>query len=863
MPDGSSEHKTQKTDFDCLGASREILFIKYGTSEKGLSEARAERRLRDYGPNEVASGKKTGIAVQLISRFANPLVIVLLIVAFFSYTLGEKTEATYVSTGFIIMMALISVFLSFFQEYRAGKEAEKLKEMVHTKTSVYRNGKMHEIDIKRIVPGDIIEVSAGDMIPADIRLIGSKDLFVNQSALTGESFPVEKTCKAIKIRTTSLTEQTNIAYMGSTVVTGTALGVVIRTGPYTEFGTVSEHLNEKPVETSFDRGIKNFTWLMIRFMLALVFIVFVINAVLKGNLIEALLFSLAVAVGLTPEMLPMLVTINLSKGALEMAKKKVIVKHLNSIQNFGAMDTLCMDKTGTLTLNEIVLEKHVDVMGAENEDVLRYAYINSFYQTGLKNLLDQAILKHEKLLIKEFQKIDEIPYDFERRIMSVVVESEGKRHIISKGAEVEIFKRCDRFILAGEIKKLQPEHQKRFLEEVNKLQNEGFRVLAVAYKDIVGKETYSKEDETELILKGYVSFLDPPKPDVKTALDALRARGIESIILTGDNELVTKKICGDIGLDVKAIVIGDQVEKSDENELRGLVKTTTIFARLSPIQKERIIKALRANGRIVGYLGDGINDAPSLKTSDVGISVNNAVDVAKESADIILLEKNLLVLDDGVVEGRKIFGNIQKYIKMGSSSNFGNMFSMIGASIFLPFLPMAPVQILLNNFLYDMSQIAIPTDSVDKEYIDRPRPWNVDYIKKFMIIIGPISSIFDYITFAVMWFIFAGYTQTADAIALFHTGWFIESLCSQTLVVYVIRTGKNPLKSKPSTALIITSLTIILIAAVIIPFSPLAEPFGFVRPPAQYYEVLIGMLALYLLMVQAVKTWFIKRYGYE
>ena len=863
MPNDASEHKTQKTDFDCIGSSKEVLFIRYGTSEKGLSEARAERRLRDYGPNEPTSRKKTGIVVQILSRFANPLVIVLLTVAFFSYTLGEKTEATYVSTGFIILMALVSVFLSFFQEYRAGKEAEKLKEMVHTKASVYRNGKLREIDIKRIVPGDIVEVSAGDMIPADIRLISSKDLFVNQSALTGESFPVEKTCRAIKLRTTSLTEQTNIVYMGSSVVTGTAIGLVIKTGSYTEFGTVSEHLNETPVETSFDRGIKGFTWLMIKFMLALVLIVFAINWALKGNLIEALLFSLAVAVGLTPEMLPMLVTVNLSKGALEMAKKKVIVKHLNSIQNFGAMDTLCTDKTGTLTLNEIVLEKHVDVMGAENEDVLRYAYINSFYQTGLKNLLDMAILKHEKLLIKEFRKVDEMPYDFERRIMSVVVESEGTRHIISKGAEEEIFKRCDRYILAGEIKKLEPEDQVKFIAEVNKLQNEGFRVLAVAYKDIEAKESYSKDDEKGLILKGYVSFLDPPKPEAKSAIDALRASGIETIVLTGDNELVTRKICGDIGLNVKAIVIGDQVEKADENELRELIKTTTIFARLSPIQKERIIKALRANGHVVGYLGDGINDAPSLKTSDVGISVNNAVDVAKESADIILLEKNLLVLDDGVIEGRKIFGNILKYIKMSSSSNFGNMFSMIGASIFLPFLPMAPVQILLNNFLYDMSQIAIPTDAVDTEYIDKPRPWNVEYIKKFMIIIGPISSIFDYITFAVMWFVFAGYTQTVEAIALFHTGWFIESLCSQTLVVYVIRTGKNPLKSRPSTALIFTSLAIVIIGAVIIPFSALGGPFGFVKPPMQYYEILIGMLAAYLIMVQIVKTWFIKKYGYE
>ena len=849
------EHKPQKLDYDFLGASKEVLFIRLGTSEKGLSEARAERRLREYGPNEISRHKKTNIALQILSKFTNPLVIVLLIIAGVSAFFGEKINAAFVS-----LMAAISVFLSFIQEYRAGKEADKLREMVHTKATVYRNGKIKETDIKKLVPGDIVELSAGDMVPADLRLISSKDLFVNQAALTGESFPAEKTCKPLKIRTTSLTEQTNIAFMGSSVVSGSCLGVVIRTGAYTQFGEISKQLASTAVETSFDKGIKNFTWLMIRFMLILVVVVFAINAALKGNLIEALLFSLAVAVGLTPEMLPMLVTINLSKGAIAMAKKDVIVKHLNSIQNFGAMDTLCTDKTGTLTLNEIVLEKHIDVRGNENEEVLRYAYINSFYQTGLKNLLDQAILKHGKLLIKEFKKIDEIPYDFERRVMSVVVESEGKRHIITKGAEEEIFKKCDRYELSGEIRKIEPGLLDRFREEANKLQRDGFRVLAVAYKEIETKETYSKDNEKNLILKGYVSFLDPPKPDAGKAIEALRKRGIETMVLTGDNELVTKKICSDVGLDVKTIVTGDQVENADDQELRELVKTSIIFARLNPIQKERIIRALHENGHIVGYLGDGINDAPSLKTSDVGISVNNAVDVAKESADIILLEKNLLVLEDGVVEGRKIFGNILKYIKMGSSSNFGNMFSMIGASIFLPFLPMAPVQILLNNFLYDMSQIAIPTDAVDGEYEDTPRPWNVEYIKKFMIIIGPISSIFDYLTYAVMWFIFNATTTATQA--LFHTGWFIESLCTQTLVVYVIRTGKNPLKSRPSNMLIFTSLTIVLIGLAI-PFTPLAEPFGFAKPPQEYYMILAGMIIAYLFLVQIVKSWFIKKYGYE
>lgn len=849
------EHKPQRLDYDFLGASKEVLFIRFGTSEKGLSDSRAERRLKEYGPNEASRHKKTGIAIQILSKFTNPLVIVLLIIAGVSMFFGEKINA-----AFVALMAAISVFLSFVQEYRAGKEADKLKEMVHTKTGVYRNGKLEETDIRNLVPGDIVELSAGDMVPADLRLIASKDLFVNQAALTGESFPAEKTSSPIKTRTTSLTGQTNIAFMGSSVVSGSCLGVVIRTGIYTQFGEISEKLSSTTVETSFDKGIKNFTWLMIRFMLILVVVVFAINAALKGNLIEALLFSLAVAVGLTPEMLPMLVTINLSKGAIAMAKKKVIVKHLNAIQNFGAMDILCTDKTGTLTLNEIVLEKHIDVTGNENEEVLQYAYINSFYQTGLKNLLDQAILKHADLPVKEFKKIDEIPYDFERRVMSVVVESEGKRHIITKGAEEEIFKKCDRYELAGETKKTEPALLDDFREEANILQRDGFRVLAVAYKEIEAKETYSKDDEKNLILKGFVSFLDPPKPDAEEAIKALRTRGIETLVLTGDNELVTKKICSVVGLDVKTIVTGDQIENADDDALRELVKSSNVFARLSPIQKERIIRALHANGHIVGYLGDGINDAPSLKTSDVGISVNNAVDVAKESADIILLEKNLTVLVDGVVEGRKIFGNILKYIKMGSSSNFGNMFSMIGASIFLPFLPMAPVQILLNNFLYDMSQIAIPTDSVDKEYENTPRPWNIEYIKKFMIIIGPISSIFDYLTFAVMWFIFNATTTATQA--LFHTGWFIESLCTQTLVVYVIRTGKNPLKSRPSKLLIFTSTTIVLIG-IAIPLTPLAELFGFVKPPTEYYAILAGMIITYLVLVQIVKTWFIKRYGYE
>jgi Mg2+-importing ATPase len=541
-----------------------------------------------------------------------------------------------------------------------------------------------------------------------------------------------------------------------------------------------------------------------------------------------------------------------------MAKKKVIVKRLNAIQNFGAMDVLCTDKTGTLTLDKIVLEKHCDVVRKDDEDVLRFAYINSYYQTGLKNILDRAILRHEKLLVKQYKKIDEIPFDFSRKMMSVVVEIDGKHRIITKGAPEEIFKRCTKYELDGEIMEMEQMILTDLKIEYDKLSADGFRVLAVAYKDFEKtKERYSKEDEQDLILKGYVAFLDPPKPTAKKTIETLRNLGIEFKVLTGDNELVTQKICSEVGLDVKGIITGEQVEKATDIELKELVKTTSVFARLSPLQKERVIHALHENKHIVGYLGDGINDAPALKAADVGISVNNAVDIAKESADIILLKKSLLVLVDGVKEGRKTFGNILKYIKMGSSSNFGNMLSMTGASIFLPFLPMLPIQILLNNFLYDLSQVAIPTDAVDQEYLLKARPWNVEYIKKFMVIIGPISSIFDFVTFGVLLFIFKA------SEAFFHTGWFLESLCTQTLVIHVIRTGKIPfIESKPSQFLMFTSIYIVTIG-LMIPFTPLGKYFGFVQPPATYFIALIIIVIAYLFMVQSVKSWFIKKYGYE
>jgi Mg2+-importing ATPase len=845
--------KSQNWDFDYINSPAEALLDKLKTSQKGLAEQEAKERLQDYGFNEPARKKKRTILIQILSKFVNPLVIVLLVIAAFSLFFGEKIEAL-----LVILMALMSVFLSFIQEYRAGKEAEKLSEMVRATATVYRSGKPREVKIREIVPGDIVDLFAGDMIPADLRIISCKDLFINQASLTGESFPIEKVSTPIQPKTNSAGELTNIAFMGSSVVSGTGLGMVVKTGLATQFGELSRRLSNISIETSFDKGIRKFTWLMIRLMVVLVVVIFLINALSKHHLVQAFLFSLAVAVGLTPEMLPMLVAINLSKGAIAMSKKEVIVKRLNSIQNFGAMNVLCTDKTGTLTLDKIVLEKHCDVVRTENNDVLRFAYINSFYQTGLKNVLDRAILKYEKLVVNQYKKIDEVPFDFSRKIMSVVIEIDGRHRIISKGAPEEIFKKCVKYELEGEILEMEQLIVTDLKTEFDYLSSEGFRVLAIAYKDFENKkETYSKDDEADLILKGYIAFLDPPKSTAKKAIETLRNLGIEFKVLTGDNELVTKKICSEVGIDVKGLVTGNSIENINDEELKELVKTVSVFARLSPLQKERIIQALRKNNNTVGYLGDGINDAPSLKAADVGISVNNAVDIAKESADIILLKKSLLVLEDGVLEGRKTFGNILKYIKMGASSNFGNMFSMTGASLFLPFLPMLPIQILLNNFLYDVSQIAIPSDEVDREYVLKERPWNIDYIKKFIILIGPISSIFDFITFGVLLWVFHASQP------FFNTGWFLESLCTQTLVIHVIRTGKIPfIESKPSQFLIFTSIYIVTIGLVI-PFTPLGKYFGFIQPPPAYFIALFVIIAAYLFMVQGVKNWFIKKYGYE
>jgi Mg2+-importing ATPase len=832
------------------------LFRTLNTSANGLTQDEAEQNLSTFGPNELAKAQKVGALLQFLERFTNPLVIQLLVIGIVSYLMGD-IRSTIVVSG----MVFLSVILTHIQEYRSSQAVEKLYSMVRTTATVTRDGQRQEILLKELVPGDIIILSAGDMLPADVRLISCKDFFVNQGALTGESMPVEKYSTPLKNPGNNILELSNIAFMGSSVFSGSATAVVVNTGIRTYFGAISKKLVGQKQTTSFDKGILGFTWLMIRFMVVLVSAVFLINGLTKGNWLEALLFALAVAVGLTPEMLPMIVTVNLSKGAIAMSRKKVIVKRLNAIQNFGAMDVLCTDKTGTLTQDKVVLERYVDVTNEQNERVLRYAYINSFYQTGLKNLLDYAVLNHGEFKVEQrYKKVDEIPFDFNRKRMSVVVDRENTHVIICKGALEEIFKVCNRFIVEDEIDEMYETLKQDLREQYRSLSAEGFRVLAVAYKEMdTPKTTYSVQDETDLILLGYIAFLDPPKETALEAISALARHGVQTKILTGDNDLVTRKICKDVGLDYTSIKIGSDLMNLTDDAFHRVVEETTVFARLTPDQKEKIIQSIKHNGHVVGFMGDGINDAPALKAADVGISVDTAVDIAKESADIILLKKSLLVLEDGVLEGRKVFGNITKYIKMGASSNFGNMFSVVGASFFLPFLPMTPIQVLLNNLLYDFSQTGIPTDHVDDEYLSSPRKWNLVNIRKFMIWLGPVSSIFDYTTFFVMIFIF----NARNNPALFRTGWFIESLLTQTLIVHVIRTRKVPfIQSRASKTMTLATL-LIMALGVIIPISPLGRQLGFVTPPRAYWGFLAATLVCYIMLAHVVKTIFIKKYGID
>jgi Mg2+-importing ATPase len=830
-------------------------FAILGTSPSGLTSQEAENRLRLYGYNKLAEKKRRTGVYEFLLHLRNPLIIILLLAGLIAGFLGEVVNAT-----IIFFIVLLSVGLDVYQESKAERAADMLKEKVATTATLLRDGVKKEVKLAEVVPGDIVYLSAGDIAPADARVINAKDLFVNQSALTGESFPVEKTAKPLKTKGATITEWNNCFFLGTSVVSGTAAAVVMKTGGSTEYGKIAKRLVAREPETEYERGLRRFGFMMLEVTFLLVLFVFFINALKpERDVFESLLFAVALAVGLTPELLPMIMSINLSRGALAMSKKGVIVKRLAAIQNFGNMDVLCTDKTGTLTENKITLVLHVDMDGNNDEKVLLYSYLNSYYETGLKSPLDDAILEYKNIDLTGYEKIDEVPFDFIRRRVSVVVDYQKQLFLIAKGAPEEIFKVCSYCELKGKTFDLTNEFQRKIEKEYYDLSSAGFRVLGVSYKRVKErKPVYSVNDESDMVFLGFVAFMDPPKETAKESLALLGKSGVELKILTGDNELVTKKTCEQLGFAIKGVVLGSEIHQTQDDALARVVEEANIFARVTPAQKDRIINALKNNGHAVGFLGDGINDAPSLRTADVGISVDNAVDVAKESADIILLKTDLTVLQQGVLEGRKTFGNTMKYINMGTSSNFGNMFSVAGASLFLPFLPMLPIQILLNNLIYDLSEATIPTDDVDPEYVEKPKRLDISYIRRFMISLGPISSIFDFLTFFIMLFVFNA------SIPLFQTAWFIESLCTQTLVVFVIRTKRSPFyKSKPSRPLLLSSLSVVGFA-LIIPFIPdLGKLFGFEAPPFQFYVILLGLIGAYLTLVEIVKKWFFKRYSYR
>ena len=842
---------------DAARKDGEELLRDLRTSLGGLTQTEAEERARTAGPNEVAQERKQGWPVRVLKIIRNPLVILLTTLSAVSFLTGDARAGTVMA-----VMVALSVGLRFWQEARADAAAEKLKAMIHVTATVVRDGTAREIPLRDLVPGDIIKLAAGDMIPGDVRLLSSKDLFVSQGSLTGESLPVEKFHDPETKEESSPTELKNTCFMGTSVESGTATAAVITTGVQTYLGSMARSITGERVQTSFDQGLNRFTWLMMQFMIVMVPLVFLINGFTKHDWKGAFFFALAVAVGLTPEMLPMIVSVCLSKGALAMSRKKVIVKRLNSIQNFGAMDVLCTDKTGTLTEDRVVLMRHCNVAGRETEDVLLDGYLISYFQTGLKNLLDRAILDssdfHGKAVVEKYKKLDELPFDFTRRMMSVLVEdAAGKAILLTKGAPEEVFLRCSHFELDGKLSEMHPELMVGLKQEYDSLSNDGFRVLAVATKDLPGKQICTKDDERELVLRGYVAFLDPPKDTAASALAALHKHGVAVKILTGDNHLISRKVCKDVGLSADPMLLGGDVEKMSDAELAEAAEKAVLFARLSPAHKERVIRLLRGKGHVVGFMGDGINDAPALRAADVGISVDTATDIAKESADLILLEKDLMVLQGGVIEGRKVFANIVKYIRMGASSNFGNMFSVLGASAFLPFLPMAPIQVLTNNLLYDFSQVPIPADAVDDEQVNRPRPWNISEIKRFILFIGPISSIFDYTTFFVMLWIFKCWDPSRAS--LFQTGWFVESLMTQTLIIHVIRTNKIPfLQSRASWALMATTFAIMAFG-MWLPYSPLASALGFTHLPRMYWPILMLTLFGYVGLTQIIKVWLLRR----
>ena len=819
---------------ELLSIPLEELYKKLETSENGLSEEEAKRRLEIYGFNEVKKKRITFFQMLLLHIF-NPIILLLLFASILSFFLGEKIDAM-----IILIIIGISLALDLIQEHKASKAAEMLKERVSVTATVIREGKRKEVKVRELVPGDIIVLSAGDIVPADCRVISAKDFFVDESSLTGESYPVEKDAS-----------KNNFLMMGSSVMSGDAIAIVIATGAKTEYWKIVKGV-EKITETEFERSLRRFGYMILEVSFILIIFVFAVNAFFKRSIIESLLFSIALAVGLTPSLLPLILTLNLSSGAIRMSKKGTIVKKLSSIQNFGSMDVLCVDKTGTLTQNKITLVKYVDVNGKEDKNVLLYSYLNASYQTGMKNPLDEAIIEFRKLDISSFKKIDEIPFDYIRRRVSVVVENNGKRILITKGAFESIISICERAMIDGKEVEINETVREKIEKTYREISSEGFRVLGLAIKEVETKDLYTKEDEKEMTFFGLIAFYDPPKESAREAIKLVEQAGIEIKILTGDDEFVTRKVCEVLGFKIKGKIIhGEEIPKMTDEALERIVEKCNVFVRLTPVQKNRIVNALRKR-HVVGFLGDGVNDAPSIKQADIGISVENAVDVAKESADIILTTNDLKVLYDGVIEGRKTIENTSKYIKMNISSNFGNMLSVSIGSLFLPFLPMLPTQILLNNLLYDVSQLTLPLDNVDEKILKKPRKLNINLFRKFMLVFGPISSIFDILVFVLLLNIFKVYEHT------FQTAWFIESLTTQTLVIFFIRTREPFFRSKPRKILAVNVFLIVLLA-IFIPYSPLASLMKFERLDVFLLLLIFVIVSTYLTIVEIAKLVFYKK----
>ncbi|HET6912474.1 MAG TPA: magnesium-translocating P-type ATPase [Rhodanobacteraceae bacterium] len=842
------------------------LLATLDTSVAGLDEEQIESRLDRDGINEAAHERPPRWWLQLLRTFKNPFIVVLLVLAAVQLATSDDVTGPII----IAVMVGISVSLNFFQEFRSSQAAEKLKAMVRNTATVTRrasdgHSERIEVPVRELVAGDIVHLSAGDMVPADLRLLSAKDLFISQAILTGESLPVEKLApeSAHASAHDNPLDLPSVCYMGTNVVSGSATAVVAATGPRTYLGSLARSLTGQRVQTSFDRGVNGVSWLLIRFMAVMVPIVFLINGFDKHDWVEAFLFAISVAVGLTPEMLPLIVTANLGKGALAMSKRKVVVKRLNAIQNFGAMDVLCTDKTGTLTLDRIVLERHLDLRGEESDDALEFGYLNSHFQTGLKNLMDKAVLAHRDLerSISRWRVVDEIPFDFQRRRMSVVLaDGSGEELLVCKGAVEEMLSICACARDGGAVEPMTDERRREIRAMTRELNEDGLRVLVVAIKrQPPPGRAYGVADESGLTAVGCLAFLDPPKDSAGTAIAALRQHGVEVKVITGDNEAVTRKICREVGLDVAHSAQGRDIEPLDDAALDELVARTTVFAKMSPLQKSRVVQSLQRQGHTVGFLGDGINDASALRQADVGISVDTATDIAKESADIILLEKNLMVLEEGVLEGRLTFGNIIKYIKMTASSNFGNVFSVLIASAFLPFLPMLPLQILVLNLLYDISQLSIPFDRMDDEYIRKPRKWDADDIGRFMLWIGPTSSVFDITTFALMWYVFGANSPAHQS--LFQSAWFIESLLTQTLIVHLIRTRRIPFVQSIASAPVLALTGVIIAIGILLPFTLLGTRIGMQPVPMEFFGWLALTVLCYCGLTQGVKEIYTRRYG--